>query len=490
VTRSAVEIAAGVRAGKLSARDAVGASLDAIEARDGSLNAFTQVFREEAMVRAASIDAAVARGEDPGPLAGVPVAVKDNICTTLGRTTCASRFLEDYRSPFDATAVERLLAAGAVIVGKTNLDEFAMGSSGEHSAVGRTENPWAAGRVTGGSSSGSAAAVAAGLVPIALGSDTGGSIRQPASHCGVVGLKPSYGAVSRWGLVAFASSLDQIGPMTRSVEDAALALGVMAGADPRDATSSPRTIEPADLGCGCTGVRVGVPRALIEEADERVRAALGDAEAALRGAGAELVDVELRHADAGVAAYYVIAPAEASSNLARYDGVRYGRRAELEAGEGLEALYVKSRTEGFGAEVRRRILLGTHVLSSGYHDAYYLTAQRVRGLIKRDYDGAFGASGDGAHDCVAVLLPAAPGPAFRAGEKTDDPMAMYLEDAFTVGANLAGLPGITLPVRTVEDAGDTLPIGVQLIGRAFGEASLLSLAAGLERALAWGGRTA
>ncbi|MEO0483977.1 MAG: Asp-tRNA(Asn)/Glu-tRNA(Gln) amidotransferase subunit GatA [Planctomycetota bacterium] len=489
MTRSAVEIAGGVRTGKASAREAVRASLDAIAARDGELSAFTQVFADEAMQRASAIDEAVAKGEDPGPLAGVPIAVKDNICTTLGRTTCASRFLEDYRSPFDATAVERLLAAGAVIVGKTNMDEFAMGSSGEHSCFERAKNPWAPGRVTGGSSSGSAAAVAAGMVSIALGSDTGGSIRQPASHCGVVGLKPSYGAVSRWGLVAFASSLDQIGPMTRTVEDAALALSVIAGVDPRDATSSARSIDALPLQREDV-VRVGVPRGLLESADERVCAAVAEAEAALRGAGVEIVDIELRHADAGVAAYYVIAPAEASSNLARFDGVRYGRRAELAPGEGLEELYVKSRTEGFGAEVRRRILLGTHVLSSGYHDAYYVTAQRVRGLIKRDYDRAFAGEVAGEDGCAAVLLPAAPGPAFVAGAKSQDPMAMYLEDAFTVGANLAGLPGITLPVRTVEDDGDTLPIGVQLIGAAFDDARLLSVAVKLETALGWGARTA
>lgn len=493
--RSAGEIARAVAVGEISAEAVVRGSLDAIAARDGELNAFLQVFETEAMKRARAVDARAKAGEDPGPLAGVPVAVKDNICTDFGRTTCASRMLEQYESPYSATAVEKLLAAGAVIVGKTNLDEFAMGSSCEHSAFGPTRNPWDTSRVPGGSSGGSAAAVAAGMVPVALGSDTGGSVRQPAGLCGVVGVKPTYGRVSRWGLVAFASSLDQIGVFAHSSADAALVLGVISGTDERDATSARRDDCDCsgEIGRSLEGVTFGVPGfARSGAVDAAALAVFDETVTKMRAAGAQVVEVELPHAEHGVAAYYIVAPAEASSNLARYDGVRYGRRAE--GVESLDDLYVRSRSEGFGHEVQRRIMLGTHVLSSGYHDAYYVNALRVRRRIKEDYDRVFARGVD------AVLTPTSPSAAFGIGEKTADPLALYVEDLFTVGANLAGLPAVSVPAGFVgagEPAGahdpsprpsarggggGRLPVGAHLVGPAWGEAGLLGLAAGVERA--------
>lgn len=504
----AAEIAAAVRAGERSAVDVAVWALANIDIDDPKFNAFLDVVHDRALEQAVAVDARVRSGEgDALPLAGVPVALKDNICLAWGRTTCGSRFLEGYRSPFTATAAQRLIAAGAVIVGKTNLDEFAMGSSGEHSAFGPTRNPWDVSRVPGGSSSGSTAAVAAGMVPLALGSDTGGSIRQPASHCGVVGVKPTYGRVSRYGLVAYASSLDQIGPLCGSVLDAAVCLDVICGEDPHDATSSPReaggcaaAVRTAMSGASGAGraLRLGVPRFAWGEGNHpAVRAALEKAIAAAKGAGATVVDVDLPHAGHGIAAYYIVATAEASSNLSRFDGVRYGRRAET--AEGLEAMYVRSRTEGFGAEVRRRIMLGTHVLSSGYYDAYYLRALKARRLIKQDYDAVFarddsgsgaGAGGAVGPACDAVLMPASPNPAFRIGEKQADPMALYLEDVYTVGVNLAGLPAVTLPAATAEVDGSRVPIGVQLIGPAFAERALLAAAAVLEAALGFAERPA
>ena len=499
-------IASAVREGVHTAEQFAARALDRIDTGHEALNAFTQVFHDDAMASARSIDARRRAGEALGPLAGVPVAIKDNICTVLGRTTCASRMLRDYRSPFNAGAVERLLEAGAVIVGKTNMDEFAMGSSGEHSCFGPTRNPHNRGRVPGGSSSGSACAVGAGMVPLALGSDTGGSIRQPAAHCGVVGAKPTYGRVSRWGLVAFASSLDQIGPLTATAADASLAMSVLCARDERDSTSHEaaswkRAVDPNGAGVhgnkGPDGVwRVAVPSVAhglggssgqgggnhpgVVDAIER-------ACDALRALGADVVECELPHADHGIAAYYIVATAEASSNLARYDGVRYGHRAELAPGDGLRELYVKTRSEGFGPEVQRRLMLGTHVLSSGYHDAYYQTALRARRVIKRDYDRVFDPHGEVRAD--AVLLPASPGPAFRLGAKLNDPLAMYLEDLYTVGVNLAGLPGVTVPAGWCLDgdgSGDDdarLPVGVQLIGDAFSDERLLALAGELEAAL-------
>ncbi|UYV12259.1 MAG: Asp-tRNA(Asn)/Glu-tRNA(Gln) amidotransferase subunit GatA [Phycisphaera sp.] len=477
-----IEIARRIAAGECSAREAVAGALARVDRVQPELNAFVDVFHDGAMARAGIVDEKRAAGEALGPLAGVPVVIKDNICLGQdaypGRTTCASRMLEGYHSPYTATAVQNLLDAGAVVIAKANLDEFAMGGSGEHSAFGATRNPWDVQRTPGGSSSGSAAAVAAGVVGLALGSDTGGSVRQPAAMCGLVGLKPTYGRVSRYGLVAFASSLDQIGTLTHTVEDAAAALSVIAGHDAHDATSAPRAVEDfsALLDEDADGERVAVVRpqgaihAGIDRALERAARVLGNA-------GVGIAEGALPHTRYGVAAYYLIAPAEASSNLARYDGVRYGRRAELRAGEGLEDLYVRSRSEAFGAEVKRRILLGTHALSSGYYDQYYGKAQRTRRLIKNDFDAIF-ASG-----ARAVLMPTTPSPAFALGEKLGDPMSMYLEDAFTVGANLAGLPAVSVPAGLVEVDGVELPIGVQLVGRAFDEAGLLQLARALERGL-------
>jgi aspartyl-tRNA(Asn)/glutamyl-tRNA(Gln) amidotransferase subunit A len=480
-----IDLRDAIASRRVSCVEAARASLEAAAGAQTRLNAFTQVFQGEAMEQARAIDARLASGERVGPLAGVPLAVKDNLCLAYGRTTCASRMLEGYTSPFTATSVQRLIDAGAVIIGKTNLDEFAMGSSTERSIFGPTRNPVDPSRVPGGSSGGSAAAVGAGVVTGALGSDTGGSIRQPAGLCGLVGFKPTYGRVSRWGLVAYASSLDQVGPMTRSVADAALLTGVIAGEDPRDATSLPGPCP--DLLSGLErpidGLRIGVPAQARSAANHPgVSAALERAADAFRAAGATIVDIDLPHADHGIAAYYVIAPAEASSNLARFDGVRYGRRATLGPDEGLLDLYERSRSEGLGDEVQRRIMLGTHVLSSGYYDAYYATAQKVRRLIRRDFDAVLGRGREGP-GCHAVLMPTAPGPAFKIGQKTSDPLALYLEDVYTVGVNLAGLPAISVPAGTAEDEGVSLPVGVQLVGAMGDDAGVLRTARTLERAL-------
>jgi len=478
------ELRARLESGEATSEGAVTDALDRIDALNPDLNAFTQVFRDDALERARRIDASGAAAA--GPLGGVPVAIKDNICTTLGRTTCGSKFLENYESPFDATCVERLLAAGAVIVGKTNLDEFAMGSSTEHSAFGPTGNPWDRARAPGGSSGGSAAAVAGRMVPLALGSDTGGSIRQPAALCGVVGYKPTYGLVSRYGLVAFASSLDQVGPITRSVEDAAIASSAMFGNDPRDATSV-RTPAPdfSGLASGTlAGARLGVPKQVRELLnDPDVGAAFDAALGAVSDAGAEVIDVDIPSIEYGIAAYYIVAPAEASSNLARFDGVRYGRRAEQKEGDDLVALYSRSRSEGFGHEVQRRIMLGTHVLSSGYYDAYYNTALKARRVITNDFERVFGS-------CDAVLTPSTPEPAFPLGAKVDDPLALYLQDIFTVSANLTGFPAVSVPSGVCERESTTLPIGMQLMGPAFGDAPLLARARALEDVFAFSAQPA
>lgn len=479
---SAQLIARRVAARLDKASDAIAAALERARAVQLRTNAFTEILAEHALAKAHALDAALDAGAPAGPLCGVPVVIKDNICTTAGHTTCASRILAGYRSPFDATAVARLTRAGAVVIAKANMDEFGMGSSTERSAYGPATHPHAQGRVPGGSSGGSAIAVASGVVPVALGSDTGGSIRQPAAFCGVVGLKPTYGRVSRLGLVAYASSLDQIGPIAGSVADAALALSVIAGHDPADATSLPDAdIElPLDLPASpqrISPLRIGLPR--IDAADglhPGVRAALDRAAAALGDAGATLIPVEMPHAQHAIAAYYLIATAEASSNLARFDGVRFGRRAALGPLDGLDQLYTRSRSEGFGPEVTRRILLGTFALSSGYADQYYGRALRARRLIKGDYDAAFAAG------CHALLTPVTPGPAFLVGEKTTDPLAMYLQDAFTVGVNLAGLPALSLPMGSTNDRGQELPVGVQLVGPHMGEPALLSIAALIEHA--------
>jgi len=439
------------------------------------LNAFNTVMRDEARARAAAIDSDPARWRN-APLAGIPIAIKDNICTKNVRTTASSRMLERYIPPYSATAIERLEAAGAVVVGKTNCDEFAMGSSNETSAFGPVRNPWSPDRVPGGTSGGSAAAVAANAVPVALGSDTGGSIRQPSALCGVVGLKPTYGRVSRYGLIAHGSSLDQIGPIGRSVADAAAILSAIAGRDSADATSVDQpTMDYERALTGDARARIGVPRSLLERGvDPQVSRAFFAALDVLKSGGAELVDIELPHARYAIPVYYIVSTAEASSNLARYDGVRYGLRAGPAQG-GLHGMYSATREAGFGAEVKRRIMLGTYVLSSGYYDAYYLKAQQVRTLIRRDYDAAF--------DTVeAIAMPTAPTPAFRLGERVDDPLQMYLGDVFTVSANLTGLPAISVPCGFTAER---LPVGLQLTGRAFGEAAILRIADAYERQTEW-----
>jgi aspartyl-tRNA(Asn)/glutamyl-tRNA(Gln) amidotransferase subunit A len=477
---SAREIRDDIAAGRMSAVEVCHAALDRIEAVNLTLNAFNHVDHAYALARAEAIDRRRAAADALGPLAGVPIALKDNMCVRGMRTTASSRILDNFVPPYNATVVDRLEAAGAVIVGKTNCDEFAMGSSNENSAYGPVRNPWATDRTPGGSSGGSAASVAARCVPLALGSDTGGSIRQPASFCGVVGLKPTYGRVSRYGLLAFASSLDQIGPFGRTVADAALAVSVLAGDDPADATTSHAPVPDftAALTGDVKGVRIGVPRAFVAEGvDADVKRTLDAALEALRDAGATLVDIELPHAKYAIPVYYLVATAEASSNLARYDGVRYGYRSPR-ATEELKAMYSRTRDEGFGAEVKRRIMLGTYVLSAGYYDAYYLKAQQVRTLLRRDYQHAFEVA-----DVVA--MPTSPTPPFRLGEKTDDPLQMYLADVFTVSANLTGNPGISVPAGFSSHG---LPIGLQLTGRMFDEATLLRVADAYERVTDWHAR--
>jgi aspartyl-tRNA(Asn)/glutamyl-tRNA(Gln) amidotransferase subunit A len=464
---------AAYQEGVETASSVVDRSVRRIDDLNPALNAFLTVMHEAAMADAASCDARIARGEPLRPLEGVPVAVKDNMVVDGVRTTCASRILHNYVPPYTATAVARLRAAGAVIVGKTNMDEFAMGSSNENSAFGPVHNPWDEARVPGGSSGGSAVAVASGMAVAALGSDTGGSIRQPAALTGVVGLKPTYGRVSRYGLVAFGSSLDQIGPFANSVADAARVLGVIAGRDPLDSTSSEAPVPDFERGLDgdATGLRVGVPAEFFGEGlsagtRERVETAID----ALRARGAEIVDVSLPHMKYSTAVYYIVATAEASANLARYDGVRYGFRAE--EAEGLKQMYAKTRAEGFGDEVKRRIMLGTYVLSSGYYDAYYDKALRVRTLIERDFATAF-------EQCDVIATPASPGVAFELGAKTDDPLEMYLSDIYTITANLAGVPGISVPCGLSEG----LPVGVQLLAPHFGEAVMLRAARAVEAAM-------
>ncbi len=468
-TSSAIDVARDVRDGTVTARAVVEASLASVAALDGPIHAFLHLDHDGALAAADRVDATVSAGGDPGPLAGVPVALKDNLCTRGIPTTAASRILEGWRPPYTATVVERLVAAGAVPVGKTNLDEFAMGSSTENSAFGPTRNPHDHTRVPGGSSGGSAAAVASGMVPIGLGSDTGGSIRQPAALCGVVGVKPTYGMVSRYGLVAFASSLDQIGPMARSVADAALCLEVIAGHDAMDSTSLPERSPSitAALDDGVVGRRIAVVRELVDGAAADVVDAVSQAAAVLESAGATVVELSVPELRLGLSAYYLLAPAEASSNLARYDGVRYGLRA---AGDDVTAMNVATRTEGFGDEVKRRIMLGTYALSAGYYDAYYGRAQRVRTLMTEAFAMAYGT--------VDLLLGAtAPTTAFELGAKTTDPMAMYLSDVFTIPSNLSGEAAITVPFGAGSDG---LPVGVQLLGPARSEPMVFAAARVLE----------
>jgi aspartyl-tRNA(Asn)/glutamyl-tRNA(Gln) amidotransferase subunit A len=471
---SAAEIAASVKSKKTSAADVIEAHLSRITEKDPGIHAFLARGDEAARATAREIDEKVARGEDPGPLAGVPIAIKDAIHVRGLATTCGSKILGQFQPPYDATVTARLRAAGAVIVGKLNMDEFAMGSSNENSAFGPVRNPWDTTRVPGGSSGGSAASVSAGFTALALGSDTGGSIRQPAALCGVVGLKPTYGRVSRYGLVAFASSLDQIGPLARTCEDAALTLSVIGGQDVHDATSSAR---PADDYVGATrqstrGLRIGVPRAFMQSGvDAGVMAEFDRTIEALRADGAEIVDVALPNAPHAIATYYLVATAEASSNLARFDGVRYGRRAESPAAHAsLKDMYGETRDAGFGAEVKRRIILGTFVLSSGYYDAYYLRAQKVRTLIRRDFESAFAT-------CDVIATPTTPSTAFKLGEKTANPLEMYLADVFTVPVNLAGIPGISVPCGF----SNGLPVGLQFVAPMFAETALLRAGGSVER---------
>ncbi|HEX5734347.1 MAG TPA: Asp-tRNA(Asn)/Glu-tRNA(Gln) amidotransferase subunit GatA [Blastocatellia bacterium] len=462
-----------IASGEVKAVEVTQAALERIDALT-DLNAFITVTDEPALRQAESIDRAAEAGEPLPPLAGAIIAVKDNMVIRDARTTAGSRILYNYKPPYTATAVERLQSAGAIIIGKTNCDEFAMGSSNENSAYGPVKNPWDRSRVPGGSSGGSAVAVAAAMAMGALGSDTGGSIRQPASLSGVVGLKPTYGRVSRYGLIAFGSSLDQIGPLARSVRDAARLLGVIAGRDERDSTSS--NVEVDDytqaLNQDVRGLRVGVPREYYGQGlDPEVRASIERAIDHFKDMGAEIVDVSLPGTEYAVPVYYLIATAEASSNLARYDGVRYGFRAE--DARTLKEMYSRTRDQGFGAEVKRRIMLGTYALSAGYYDAYYGKAQKVRAIIERDFRAAFAS-------CDILATPTAPTPAFRLGEKADDPLEMYLSDIYTITANLAGVPGVSLPCG-LSSAG--LPIGIQLISRHFDEALLLRAAHNLEQAL-------
>jgi aspartyl-tRNA(Asn)/glutamyl-tRNA(Gln) amidotransferase subunit A len=466
---SAAATAAEVRSGSVRAAAVVEQHLAAIAQREDEVHAFNLVMADQARAAAAAVDAAVAAGNDPGPLAGVVVALKDNMCTRGVPTTCSSKILDGWRPPYDATVVESLRCAGAVVIGKTNLDEFAMGSSTENPAFGPTCNPHDVSRVPGGSSGGSAAAVAAGFSAVSLGSDTGGSIRQPAALCGVVGVKPTYGYVSRYGLVAFASSLDQIGPFTNTVADAALLLDVIGGHDPLDSTSIPIQHAPLvpQLSQGVEGLRVGRITDLPVGADPDVLERLEVAFETLRDAGATIVDVQVPAFSFGLTAYYLIAPAEASSNLARYDGVRYGLRVD---GADVNEMFVATRTAGFGEEVRRRIMLGTYALSAGYYDAYYGKALKVRRLIADDFDRAY-------QTADVLLTPASPSVAFPFGAKGDNPLAMYLCDVYTIPTNLAGHPGMSVPFGT---GADGLPVGVQVLAPALGEPVMLRTAAALE----------
>jgi aspartyl-tRNA(Asn)/glutamyl-tRNA(Gln) amidotransferase subunit A len=473
------ELAKKLAASEVSSREVTEAYLARIDRMDPRLAAYTGVFPEHSLREAEEADRRRRQGDVAGPLDGVPVAIKDNICTRGLPTTCASGILKGFIPPYDATVTGRLLKAGAVVMGKTNMDEFAMGSSTENSGVKTTRNPWDTDRIPGGSSGGSAAAVAADLCAGALGSDTGGSIRQPAAMCGVVGLKPTYGRVSRYGLVAFASSLDQIGPLTKNVEDCALLMNVIAGPDDRDSTSAgiPCPDFLGALAGKVDGLKVGIPREyFIDGMDSEVEASVREAVRVLEKLGARPVEIGLPHTPYAVATYYILATAEASSNLARYDGVRYGYRTPRSGG--LMEMYQASRSEGFGPEVKRRIMLGTYALSAGYYDAYYRKAQCVRSLIKRDFDQAF-------ETVDVILTPTAPTAAFRIGEKSQDPLRMYLSDIFTISVNLAGIPAVSVPCGFTSEG---LPIGLQILGKPFDEATILCTAYRYERETEWNRR--
>ena len=458
---------------KISARELTQAFLTQIDRVEGKIHAYNTLTSEIALAEADRLDSALAKGESVGPLAGVPIALKDNLCTLGIKTTCSSKILENFVPPYDATVVTRLKNAGAITLGKTNMDEFAMGSSTENSAYEKTCNPWDIARIPGGSSGGSAAAVAASEAAASLGSDTGGSIRQPAALCGVVGFKPTYGRVSRYGLIAFASSLDQIGPFTHDVTDMAIMMNVIGGFDPHDSTSvnMPMPDLTQNLSSGINGLRIGIPKEFMTKGgmDEDVESAISSSINQFKKLGAQIVEVSLPHSEYAVAVYYLLATAEASSNLARYDGVRYGHRTDNP--KDLLELYMKSRQEGFGPEVKRRIMLGTYALSSGYYDAYYKKAQQVRTLIKSDFDAAW-------KQVDLILAPTTPTPAFRFGEKTADPLQMYLSDIFTISVNLAGIPAISLPCGFSKQ---NLPIGVQLLGRPFDEETILKASFSFEQ---------
>ncbi len=476
VSHTLCELAQLVDAGKVSCREIVEAFLDRAARLEDRLGSFVLLRREEALREADEADRLRARGEARSPWHGLPLAVKDILVSPDLETSCGSRILRGFRAPYESTVLGRVREAGMVVVGTTNMDEFAMGSSCENSALRPTANPWDLTRVPGGSSGGSAAAVAAREVPLALGSDTGGSIRQPAALCGVVGLKPTYGRVSRYGLVAFASSLDQVGPIARTVEDAATLLGVIAGHDPRDSTSVDAAVPDyaAALDSSPAGLRVGIPREFLAEqgVDPEALERVHDAVHALEGLGAKAVEVSLPHTPYGIAAYYLICTAEASSNLSRYDGVKYGFRSPAKT---LDEMYKHSRSEGFGAEVKRRILLGTFVLSAGYYDAYYRKAQQVRTLIRQDFQRAF-------ESCDVIASPTSPGPAWPLGERVDDPLKMYLSDIFTVTVNLAGLPALSVPCGF---ASAGLPLGLQLIGKPLDEPRLLAVGHAYQRETDW-----
>jgi len=472
--KTIAELSVALRDGEVSSLELTQHMLQRIRSLDPALNSFLSITEEQALAQARAADERIAAGE-AGPLTGVPIAHKDIFCTLDVRTSCGSRMLENFVSPYDATVVGNLKQAGAVMLGKTNMDEFAMGSSNETSYFGPVRNPWDTQTVPGGSSGGSAAAVAARLCVAATGTDTGGSIRQPAALTGITGLKPTYGRCSRWGMIAFASSLDQAGPMTRSAEDAALMLAGMAGFDERDSTSAQRPVDDyvGTLGNDIRGLRIGVVREFMGEGlDAGVGASVQVAIDELKKLGAEIVDISLPNAHLSVPAYYVVAPAECSSNLARFDGVRYGHRCADP--KGLEDLYKRSRSEGFGPEVKRRIMIGAYALSAGYYDAYYLKAQKVRQLIADDFRSAF-------ESCDVIASPTAPGTAFRLGEKADDPVSMYLQDIYTIAVNLAGLPGVSVPAP----ANDGMPVGLQLIGNYFDEARLLNVAHRLQLETDW-----
>jgi aspartyl-tRNA(Asn)/glutamyl-tRNA(Gln) amidotransferase subunit A len=461
----------GLRARRFSAVELTAEALRFAEAENPKTNAYLHFSPERAMAAASRVDEQLARGEDPGPLAGVPVAVKDVILTKGVRTTCASKLLEHYLPPYDATVVIRLEQAGGILIGKTNCDEFAMGSSNENSAFGPVRNPVALDRVPGGSSGGSAAAVAQGTAVVSLGSDTGGSVRQPASFCGIVGAMPTYGRVSRYGLTAFASSLDHVAPFARSVKDAATVLRVIAGHDPADSTSASAPVPDyaAALDAPVAGLKLGLPREYMRDSSSETAKLVAQAVEKLQGAGCEVREIGLPSTDSAIACYYIIATAEASSNLARYDGVRYTTRSENSAT--LAGMYRNTRGEGFGAECKRRIMLGTYVLSAGYYDAYYLKAQKVRALIARDFAKAF-------ETVDAVLAPVSPFPAFRLGEKVNDPLAMYLSDIYTITGSLAGIPAMSVPCGKTSEG---LPVGLQIMTRHFDEATMFRIAAAFER---------